>query len=190
MNIHNGAPDSPRSILRELFAGSDASTTSEALDQAAARARAFGFVVLHLGAPVTTSLRELVDLHAAIALQCLRHGRPAAPTAILSGGAPLADGQRAGPAEFLLALALALDEHRAIFACACGRWRNPDASARSNLFLYPDTIARALQRQIKLTGRLAACEAESVFEQLGDCEAVPASGLAERVLRAILITQE
>jgi len=190
MNERDDPPDRPQSILHELFAGADVSATSQALDQAATRAREHGFVVLALGAAVAGSLRELVDLHAAIALQCLRQGRPAAPTAIVSGGAAWTDGPRAGPAEFLLALALAADEHRAIYACACGQWGKPDELAGRGLFLYPNTLARALQLKINIAERLAAGEAESVFEQLGDRESIPSSGTDERVLRAILITQE
>lgn len=192
MTKSDDLPLMPRSILRELFAGSSAGTTPEALEQAARRARSRGFVVLQLGVQEATDARELARLHAAIALQCVRHGHAAAPTAILSGGPlVLQDGQAEHPhAQFLLALAMALDAHRAIYACACGPAARSGALAGAAAFIGPDTLARAYEMRINLAQRFASNEGRSVFEQLADYKDLPAAPPDKSVLRAILITQE
>ncbi|HYA66508.1 MAG TPA: hypothetical protein VEE84_07455 [Burkholderiaceae bacterium] len=184
------SPEAPRSVLRELFAGSDASSTSDALELAATRARAHGFVVLQLGVQPPTELRELAKFHAAIALQCVRFGHPMAPTAIVSGGPLLAPDGHASPAEFVLALALALDEHRAIYAYACIADAQSEGSACFGALIGPDSLARARQLHIDLAQRLVAGDAKAACKLLGDYEEMTPSPVAKGVLRAILITQE
>jgi len=181
---------SPRSVLCELFAGSAVATTSEALERAAAKARDMGFVVLLLGLQPPSDASELAKFHAAIALQCARHGNPMAPTAMISAGPLLAKTGPATHAEFLLALALALDGHRAIYAYACGPDAMNDTSTGLGVHMGPDTLARAQQLRIDVPGRVNANAARSVFELLGDCEKLPHAPAQASMLRAILITQQ
>lgn len=180
----------PRTILCELFADSAIAPISETLERAAARARDMGFVVLPLGLQPPSDATELAKFHAAIALQCVRHGNPMAPTAMISAGPLLAKSGPATHAEFLLALALALDGHRTIYAYACGPDAPNDGSTGLGIHIGPDTLARARQLRIDVPGRLAANAALSVFGLLGDCEKMASATGQSGILRAILITQQ
>ena len=146
--------------------------------------------MLQLGLQLPAEVNEVAKYHAAIALQCVRDGNPMAPTVMLSGGALLAKAGLATQAEFLLALALALDEHRAIYAYACGPDATSDSPAASGVQIGPDTLARVRQLRVDVLERLAACDARSVFELLGDCEQLPLAPAPASVLRAILVTQQ
>ncbi len=189
MSTCDDAPPRPQMVLRDLFAGAALAATSEALERAALRARDLGFVVLQLGIQPRSDASELAKFHAAIALQCVRHGNPMAPTAIISGGPLYEKNSLATQADFLLALALALDEHRAIYAFACGPSVTTGESTGFSVQIGPDTLARARQLRIDVAQRLAAGEAKSVFELLGDCEHLAIAVAQTSVLRAILITQ-
>lgn len=182
------SPGSPRSILRGLFAAAGAKASGAALQAASEAARAHGLVVLQLGLQEASTPGELAGLHAAIALQGVRHGRPAAPTVILSGGPVQA--KRGGAAQFLLALVLALDENPAIYAYACGSDSDSEDSAGVGLLLTPDTARRAQELRINPAERFVAGEAQALFEQLGDCVRTDATGSRGDVLRAILLAQE
>lgn len=180
----------PQIILRELFAGSALASISEALERAAARARDLGFVALQLGLQPPSEVSELAKFHAAITLQCVRDGKPMAPTAMISGGPLLGKAGPATHAEFLLALALALDGHRAIYAYALGPDATMDGSTGFGVHIGPDTLARARQLRIDVHERLTANKAQSVFELLGDCEKLAFAPTQSGALRAILITLE
>jgi hydroxypyruvate reductase len=174
-------PDAPRAILAGLLHGMGALDAAAAMASAADRARDRGFIVLPLGQQAPAEARELAGLHAAIALQSVRHGRPLAPTVLVSAGAVLHGGAPAGPAEFLLALALALDDNRAIYAAACGR-------APTAFRMGPDTVPRALALGLAPGAQLAGGTAPAVFAALGETFAVDPA--PPYVLRALLITQE
>ena len=190
MLIRGERPLQPRLILRELFASPGVGTMLQALERAESRARELGFVVLQLGLQPPTDVNEIAKYHAAIALQCVRDGNPMAPTVMLSGGALLAKAGLATHAEFLLTLALALNEHRAIYAYACGPDRKNNGSAAAGVQIGPDTLARVRQLRVDVMERLAACDAGSVFELLGECEQLPLAPAPASVLRAILVTQQ
>jgi len=178
-----------RTLLRELFAGA-ADTAADALEQAANRARAQGFIVLQVGVQQSGQVREVANFHAAIALQCARHGNPMAPTVIVSAGPLLSGAACASPADFLLALTLAIDGHRGMYAYACGSIPNRGEFSGLGAFIDPGTLKRARESRIDVTARLIAGDAVSVFEHLGDCEDLAAIPIAWGVLRAILITPE
>jgi len=182
-------PATPRSILSHLFAGSADATASEMLEEAAARARSDGFVVLSLGWQAGADIRELASFHAAIALQCVRHGAPMVPTAIVSGGPVSESAGLASPADFLLALALALNAQQSIYAYACGPDARADRSSSFGVYIDPDTLARGRTLAIDLAKCLTTGEARSVFERLGDYRLLTAAPVDASVLRAILITQ-
>ena len=190
MPIRGELPLWPQTVLRELFACPGAATMSQSLDSAAVRARELGFVVLQLGSQSPTDVNEIAKFHAAIALQCVRDGNPMVPTVMLSGGALLAKAGLATHAEFLLALALALDGHRAIYAYACGPDATNDGSAASGVQIGPDTLGRMRQLRVDVIERLATCDAKSVFELLGDCEKLALAPASASVLRAILVTHQ
>ncbi|SPJ16640.1 hypothetical protein SBBP2_20179 [Burkholderiales bacterium] len=206
MNQHKSLFDTPQSaprfLLRALFAtdvdgqpavdvdAPRASRTIAALGRAEALARKQGLIVLQLGAQEAAEARELVSVHAAIALQGVRDGRPAAPTVILSGGPVLVDGTRVGPAQYLLTLALALDGHFAIHAYASGGEPDSVRSAGYAVFLAPDTLLRAQKLRINPSERLLAQDASLLFQALDDCVTAQPSGSDGDVLRALLLAQE
>jgi hydroxypyruvate reductase len=181
MPMH-GAGETPRDILAGLFAGAASLDAMAALSAAAARAQRRAFVVLPLGLQGATDAHELAALHAAIAQQSLRHGRPLAPTVLLSAGPVMRGGAAAGGADFLLALALALDENRAIYAVACG----PDP--QHACLMDPATIARAAALGVAPAAHLRAGTAPAFFAALGDTFCLAPA--PPHVMRAILITQE
>lgn len=98
-------------------------TPQMALEEAAAEARKLGYAPLILGSAIEGEAREVAKMHAAIALQVRRHHQPApAPCVLLSGGETTVTvtgaGQGGRNAEFLLALAVALDGADGIHALA------------------------------------------------------------------------
>jgi hydroxypyruvate reductase len=180
----------PRAFLGELFTGAPPADAVAALNLAAARARARAYVVLPLGLQPAADARELASLHAAIALQSVRHGRPLAPTLILSAGPVLRKGAAAGAADFLLALALSLDEHAAMHALACGPAPAPavgePADGNTAFLLGPDTVRRAHALGLQPGACLLAGAARAFFAALGDGHCtVPAP---DQVLRAVFIS--
>jgi len=177
----------PRNLLAALLADAPPAPAA-ALRQAADRAREHAFVVLPLGLQAATDARELASLHAAIALQSVRHGRPMAPTVLLSAGPVLHNGAPAGAAEFLLALALSLDQNPLIHACASDADAPAAGSgtATTGFWIGPDTIRRSLAAGLQPGASLARGEALALFTALGDTYAAPAG--SGTVLRAILIS--
>lgn len=99
-------------------------TPKMALDAAAAKARDLGLTPLVLGDALEGEARDVARVLAAIAVYAAEHGEPVAPPAvILSGGETTVTvrgkGRGGRNAEFLLALALAVDGHKGIAALAC-----------------------------------------------------------------------
>src|SRR5690606_36766674 len=98
-------------------------TPQDALTAAGGVARAAGVTPLILGDSIQGEAREVARAMAAIAQQVVRHGEPVpAPCVLLSGGettVTVRGGGRGGRnAEFLLALALALDAEPGVYALA------------------------------------------------------------------------
>jgi glycerate 2-kinase len=188
-------------LLPTLFAEDGAAHAAGAIDsassgaalaarlaRAADRGRDVGLVVLNLGAQAPGEARELASVHAAIALQGVRHGRPDAPTLILSGGPVLLEGRSVGAAPFLLTLALALDAHPAIHGYACGGPRDPAHVPGLGVVLAPDTGARARQRQLHAGQMLVSGQALRFFEQLDACRHGDPWVLDDSVLRAMFLS--
>jgi hydroxypyruvate reductase len=128
-------------------------TAQQALQAAAALARRHGVTPLVLGDSIEGESRDIALMHAAIVRQIARHGEPAQrPCVVLSGGETTVtvrgDGRGGRNAEFLLALACALDVPAWALACDtdgidgtednAGAWFGPQirqqAAARG---LYP-----------------------------------------------------
>ncbi|MDP2793300.1 MAG: glycerate kinase [Sulfurisoma sp.] len=116
-------------------------TAQQALQAAAAHARSRGVAPLLLGDNIEGESRDIALMHAAIARQIARHGEPIQrPCVILSGGETTVtvrgDGRGGRNAEFLLALAGAMDFPAWALACDtdgidgtednAGAWCGPD----------------------------------------------------------------
>ncbi len=195
------SPD-PRQIMASLFAASartapcDASAFLEAL---ASAARAQQLAVLNLGLQSPGEARELCNVLAGIAMQALRHGRPALPTLILSAGEAQVGGRPAGAAQFLIALALALDAHPAIHAFAA-EWPDEagDQIKRANsgtdgaapawaALATPDMIERARALGLLPERLLAGSDAAQLFERTGTLMTIDGQASGAGVLRAVLL---
>lgn len=178
-----------RALLESLFSATTARTSIQMLEQAAQRARDAGLVVVLLGLQGPAPADELAQLHAAIASQCLRHGRAAAPTLFLSAGPVDGHDAHTGAAQFALALALALDQHPAIHAFVVSGGMDGQAAGRTR-YVAPDTVLRLRAAGVDPGQHVRDGTAHSALAQLGELH-TGATLLSEAiVVRALLVTQQ
>lgn len=121
----------------------------EALEAAAAKARAAGFAPLILG-DLEGEAREVAKVHAGIARQIRRYGQPlAAPCVILSGGETSVtlrgNGRGGRNAEFLLALTDELRGLPGVYALAADTDGIDGSEDNAGALMTPDSFARAEQ---------------------------------------------
>lgn len=145
----------------------------DALEASAAVARRAGYTPLILGNALEGEAREVALVHAGIARQCAAFGQPAAPPCVLlSGGETTVTvrgkGRGGRNAEFLLALAVALDGHPGIHAIACDTDGIDGTEDNAGAILGPDTLRRAAERQISAKARLADNDGYGFFAALDD----------------------
>jgi hydroxypyruvate reductase len=147
-------------------------TPQAALDAAAAIAGLQGYRPIVLG-DLEGEARDVALVHAGIARQVQRHGQPApAPAAIISGGETTVtvrgQGRGGRNAEFLLALAVALDGQPGIHAMAGDTDGIDGTEDNAGALLAPDSIARAAARGVEAKARLADNDGYGFFSALGD----------------------
>jgi glycerate 2-kinase len=144
-----------------------------ALEAAAAVARAAGVAPVILGDAIEGEARDVGIVHAGIARQVARHGQPAAaPAVLLSGGETTVTVRGTGHggrnAEFLLALALALDGAPGTFALAADTDGIDGTEDNAGALLAPDSLARAAALGLSPRALLAANDAYGFFAGLDD----------------------
>ncbi len=166
-------------------------TPGDALEAAAARARAAGFTPLILGDSLEGEAREVGRDHARLARRAMRHGEPVAPPcAILSGGettVTVRGGGRGGRnAEFLLAFAA--DDPGDVYAIACDTDGIDGSEDNAGAIVTPDTLARAARLGLDARARLADNDAHGFFAALGDLVVTGPTLTNVNDFRAILIT--
>jgi hydroxypyruvate reductase len=147
-------------------------TPQAALDAAAAVASLQGYRPIVLG-DLEGEARDVALVHAGIARQVALHGQPAlAPAAIISGGETTVtvrgQGRGGRNAEFLLALAVALDGQPGIHAMAGDTDGIDGTEDNAGAILTPDSIARAAQRGVEAKARLADNDGYGFFSALED----------------------
>ncbi|MBI3451331.1 MAG: glycerate kinase [Rhodospirillales bacterium] len=163
-----------------------------ALDAAAAAARAAGFAPLALGDAIEGEAREVARDQARLALR-IAAGEDAArpPVAILSGGettVTVRGGGRGGRnAEFLLALAVALDGAERIHALACDTDGIDGTEDNAGALAGPDTPARARTIGLDARAMLDDNDGYSFFSRLGDLVITGPTHTNVNDFRAILI---
>jgi hydroxypyruvate reductase len=145
----------------------------DALEAAARTARAAGVAPVILGDSIEGEAREVARVMAGIARQAATHGQPAAPPCVLlSGGETTVtvrgSGRGGRNAEFLLALALALEDRPGIHAIACDTDGIDGSEDNAGAAIGPDTLDRAADRGLDAKARLADNDAYGLFEALGD----------------------
>jgi glycerate 2-kinase len=145
----------------------------QALDAAAAAARAAGITPLILGASIEGEARDVALVHAGIARQIRAHGQPlAAPCVILSGGETTVTlrgcGRGGRNTEFLLALGIALDGLPGVHAIACDTDGIDGSEDNAGALLGPATLARASAAGLDARQLLADNDAYRFFAGLDD----------------------
>jgi glycerate 2-kinase len=158
-------------------------TPGQALEAAAAKARAAGLTPTVLGADLQGEARDVAATHADLVRAAHRsrsgrdRGSPApAPTLILSGGETTVTVRGGGKGgrntEYLLALALALraekGETARVFALAADTDGIDGTEENAGAFLYPDTLERTAAAGLDPQAFLDDNDSHGLFERLGD----------------------
>jgi hydroxypyruvate reductase len=148
-------------------------TPQMALEAAADVARNAGFTPVILGDSIEGEACEVAQVMAGIALQVVRYGQPAArPCVLLSGGETTVtvrgNGRGGRNAEFLLALAIALDGAPGISAIACDTDGIDGSEDNAGCVVEPDTLARAKEKGLDAKAYLAENDAYTFFAALDD----------------------
>ncbi len=172
-------------------------TPQASLEAAADVARSAGITPVILGDAIEGEARDVARVMAGIATQVARHGQPApAPCVLLTGGETTVTvrgkGRGGRNAEFLLALAVALEERATdcrsrISGIACDTDGIDGTENNAGAVILADTAARAETAGISLTGRLANNDGYSAFEALGDLVITGPTLTNVNDFRAILI---
>jgi hydroxypyruvate reductase len=148
-------------------------TPQRSLEAAAETARRAGVTPLILGDAIEGEAREVAKVMAGVARQVARHGQPAgAPCVLISGGETTVTirgrGRGGRNVEFLLALAIELQGAPKVWAIAGDTDGVDGAEEVAGAIVTPDTLARAAAQGLDGKAMLAANDAHSFFEALGD----------------------
>ena len=179
-----------------VFARTDTiliATPQASLEAAAGVARANGVAPLILGDAIEGEAAEVARVMAAIARHCARHGQPALPPCVLiSGGETTVtvrgQGRGGRNAEFLLALAVALDGHPGVHALAGDTDGIDGTEDNAGAWLAPDSLARAEALGIDARARLADNDGYGFFAALCDLVMTGPTRTNVNDFRAILVT--
>jgi hydroxypyruvate reductase len=145
----------------------------QSLEAAAEVARQAGVTPLILGDSLEGESREVALVHAGMARQVVRHGQPVArPCVLLSGGETTVTvrgkGRGGRNAEFLLALAVALDGEPGVYAMAGDTDGVDGTEDNAGAVVTPDTLTRAASSGLDAKAHLADNDGYSFFSGLGD----------------------
>ncbi len=148
-------------------------TPQMALEAAAEVAREAGVTPLLLGDSIEGEARDVGKVMAGIAKSAALHGQPIAPPCVLlSGGETTVtvrgQGRGGRNVEFLLALAVALDDESGVWALAGDTDGVDGAEEVAGAIVTPDTLARAWAKGIRPVDRLQENDGHGFFEALGD----------------------
>ncbi len=162
------------------------------LEAAADAARAAGVAPVILGDAIEGEAREVATVMAGVARAARRHGHPApAPVVLLSGGETTVtvrgSGRGGRNAEFLLALAVALQGEAGVHAIACDTDGIDGSEDNAGALIGPDTLARAAAQGLDPKARLADNDAYGVFAALGDLVVTGPTLTNVNDFRAILV---
>ncbi len=165
----------------------------ESLEAAARVARESGVTPVILGDSIEGEACEVAQVMAGIARQVARHGQPAgAPAVLLSGGETTVtvrgSGRGGRNAEFLLALAVALDGAPGIHAIAGDTDGIDGTEDNAGCRLGPDSLARARALGIDPKARLADNDGYGFFAALDDLVVTGPTRTNVNDFRAILVT--
>jgi len=161
----------------------------ESLEAAATAARAAGITPVILGDAIEGEAREVARAMAQTALQTARD--KTSPCVLLSGGETTVtvrgQGRGGRNAEFLLALAIALDGAPGIHAIACDTDGIDGSEDNAGALIGPDTLARAAAFGLDPQARLDDNDGYGVFSALGDLVMTGPTRTNVNDFRAILV---
>ncbi|MBK8161053.1 MAG: glycerate kinase [Rhodospirillaceae bacterium] len=194
-HLDNPACETPKPGDPRLASGETRmlGTPQHALEAAAKVAKAAGYTPLILG-DLEGEARDVALVHAGIARQVAAHGQPApAPVALISGGETTVTvrgkGRGGRNAEFLLALAVALQGQRGIYAAAGDTDCIDGTEDNAGALLTPDSIARAADKGLSAKAMLADNDGYGFFKALGDLIVTRPTRTNVNDFRVILINQ-
>ena len=167
-------------------------TAQDALEAAAEYARAAGITPYILSDCIEGEARDVALVHAGIVRQIATRGQPfAKPCLLLSGGETTVtvkgNGRGGRNAEFLLALAAALDGHPGIHAIACDTDGIDGSEDNAGALCDPDSLARAAAQGLSARAMLDDNDGYGFFSALGDLVVTGPSRTNVNDFRAILI---
>jgi glycerate 2-kinase len=167
-------------------------TPQVSLEAAAEVARKAGVTPLILANAIEGEARDVALMHAAIARQIHGFGQPWAPPCVLiSGGETTVtvrgSGRGGRNAEFLLALGVALDGHRGIYALAADTDGIDGTEDNAGALIGPDSLTRAAAAGVSAKARLADNDGYSFFAAIGDLVVTGPTLTNVNDFRAILV---
>ncbi|WP_439892553.1 glycerate kinase type-2 family protein [Ralstonia sp. 25C] len=168
-------------------------TAQDALEAAAAQARALGYEAHILSDSIEGEARDVAEVHAGIVRQIVARNQPFnKPCVILSGGETTVTvrgtGRGGRNAEFLLALGVALDGLPGVYAIACDTDGIDGSEDNAGAMLSPDSLARAEALGLKPKQLLGNNDGYGFFDALGDLIVTKPTRTNVNDFRAILIT--
>ena len=167
-------------------------TAQEALEAAAAAARAAGITPYILSDCIEGEARDIGSMHAALALQVARRNQPfSRPCVLLSGGETTVtvkgQGRGGRNAEFLLSLALALNDAPTIYALACDTDGIDGSEDNAGAFYSPECMSRAQALGLQPQRMLDNNDGYGFFSALGNLIVSGPTRTNVNDFRAILI---
>ena len=164
----------------------------DSLEAAATAARAAGYTPVILGDSIEGEARDVALVHAGIARQVARFGQPAvAPAILISGGETTVTvrgkGRGGRNAEFLLALAVALNGAPGIHAIAGDTDGIDGTEDNAGALLGPDSLARGAALGVDARRALADNDGYGFFAALGDLVMTGPTRTNVNDFRAILV---
>ncbi|MFZ6816102.1 glycerate kinase type-2 family protein [Undibacterium sp. Rencai35W] len=168
-------------------------TAQDALEAAAATARAAGVAAYILSDGIEGEARDVGMVHAALARQIADKNQPfSKPCVVLSGGETTVTvrgtGRGGRNAEFLLSLVNSLDGHPGIYALACDTDGIDGSEDNAGAICSPDTAKHAASLGLRPATMLDNNDGYSFFEALGDLIVSGPTLTNVNDFRAILIT--
>jgi glycerate 2-kinase len=166
-SVKPGDPRLARAAVRTI------ATPQMALEAAAAVARASGVAAHILGDAIEGEASDVGKVFAGVALQVAARNQPvSAPCILLSGGETTVtvrgSGRGGRNVEFLLSLAIALEEHERIHALA-GDTDGVDGQEEiAGAYMSPDSLSRARALGLNPRDMLTDNDAHRFFGALGD----------------------
>ena len=193
-HLESGAGETPKPGDARFAANEHhvIAVAQDALEAAAAHARAAGITPHILSDGIEGEARDVGIVHAAIARQVAARGQPfARPCVILSGGETTVtvrgSGRGGRNAEFLLSLAVALDRHPGIHAIACDTDGIDGSEDNAGAVYGPDSLVRADAQGMRARTLLDNNDGYGFFSALGDLVVTGPSRTNVNDFRAVLI---